>query len=76
VDATINHGGPLNVAANALGTEAFLYLAESSPEFRAFLRMVAELCLETYDRLTLPLNPALDPEHRGQSARGVSQDHS
>lgn len=61
VDATINHGGPLNVATNALGTTAFLCLAEPSPEFRSFLRTIAELCLETYDRLTLPFNPKLDP---------------
>lgn len=59
VDATINHGGPLNVAANALGTSAFICLADSSQEFRDFLEMVAQLCLETYDELTLPLNPEL-----------------
>ncbi|HEY5915171.1 MAG TPA: uroporphyrinogen decarboxylase family protein [Verrucomicrobiae bacterium] len=61
VDATINHGGPINVASNALGTQAFLCLAEPSPQFRAFLQMIAELCLETYDQLTLPLSPGLDP---------------
>ncbi len=61
VDATINHGGPLNVAANALGTDAFLYLAEPTEEFQGFLRMLAELCVETYDQLTLPFNPHLDP---------------
>ena len=61
VDATINHGGPLNVATNALGVEAFLYLAEPSEEFHACLRMIADLCLETYDQLTLPFNPHLDP---------------
>ena len=61
VDATINHGGPINVTANALGTEAFLYLAEPSEEFRAFLRMIADLCLETYDQLTLLFNPQLAP---------------
>jgi hypothetical protein len=61
VDATINHGGPLNVASNVLGSEAFLYLAEPTEEFRAFLRMIADLCLETYDQLTLPFNPDLDP---------------
>jgi len=61
VDATINHSGPLNVAVNALGTAAFLCLAEPSPEFRGFLQLIAELCLETYDRLTLPFNPDLDP---------------
>ncbi len=61
VDATINHGGPINVASTALGTEAFLYLAEPSAEFQAFLRIIADLCLETYDQLTLPFNPRLDP---------------
>ena len=61
VDATINHGGPLNVAANALGDAAFLHLAEPSPEFRDFLRMIAGLCLETFDQLTLPYSPRLDP---------------
>jgi hypothetical protein len=60
VDATINHGGPLNVASNVLGAEAFLCLGEPTEEFRAFLRMIADLCLETYDQLTLPLNPHLD----------------
>jgi hypothetical protein len=60
VDATINHGGPINVASNALGTEAFLCLAEPTEEFRAFLRMIAELCVETYDELTLPFNPQLE----------------
>ena len=61
VDATINHGGPLNVACNALGTDAFLCLAEASEAFRAFLGMIAGLCLETYDQLTLPWSPGLDP---------------
>jgi uroporphyrinogen-III decarboxylase len=61
VDATINHGGPLNVATNALGSEAFLCLAEPTEEFRAFLRMIAELCVETYDHLTRAFNPHLDP---------------
>jgi hypothetical protein len=61
VDATINHGGPLNVACNALGTDAFLCLAERSEEFRGFLRMIAGLCLDTYDQLTLPWSPGLDP---------------
>ena len=60
VDASINHGGPLNVASNALGLETFLHLAEPSAEFRGFLRLIAELCLETYDQLTLPFNPHLD----------------
>ncbi len=59
VDATINHGGPLNVAANVLGLETFLHLAEPSEPFRRFLRIIAELCLETYDQLTLKFNPHL-----------------
>ncbi len=62
VDATINHGGPINVAANALGTEAFLFLAERAKEFRAFLHLIADLCLDTYDYLTLPFNPHLPIE--------------
>ncbi len=60
VDATINHGGPLNVAANVFGTEAFICLAESSAPFRSFLQMVAKLCVESYDRLTLPFSPGAD----------------
>lgn len=64
VDATINHGGPLNVATNVLGSEAFLCLAEPTEEFRAFLRMIADLCLETYDELTLPFNPHLGPDRQ------------
>jgi hypothetical protein len=32
VDASINHGGPLNVASNALGLETFCHLAEPSAE--------------------------------------------
>jgi uroporphyrinogen-III decarboxylase len=61
VDATINHGGPLNVAANTLGTEAFLFLAEPSPAFREFLHRIAQLCLDTYDKLTLPFSPEPGP---------------
>jgi uroporphyrinogen decarboxylase-like protein len=59
VDATINHGGPLNVATNALGTQAFIFLAEASGPFRAFLGMIADLCLETYDQLTQQFEPQL-----------------
>ena len=62
IDASINHGGPINVASNALGLETFLHLAEPSKEFRGFLRMIADLCLETYDQLTLPFNPHLGTE--------------
>jgi hypothetical protein len=61
VDASINFGGPTNVASLALGTDFFAYLADSAPEVRRFLNMVAELCTECFDKLTLPLNPELDP---------------
>lgn len=60
VDATINYGGPINIASNTFGTDAFIHLADPNPEFRAFLQMAAELCIECYDRLTLPLSPNLD----------------
>ncbi len=62
VDATINHGGPLNVAGNVLGLETFLHLAEPTEDFRGFLKMIAELCLDTYDRLTRIFNPHLDSQ--------------
>jgi uroporphyrinogen-III decarboxylase len=54
VDATINFGGPLNVASLVVGTEMFTYLADAEPAARRFLDMVADLCLECYDQLTLP----------------------
>ncbi|MFI5387767.1 MAG: uroporphyrinogen decarboxylase family protein [Fimbriimonadales bacterium] len=59
VDATINHGGPINVASNVFGTEAFLLMVDEPVLFRKFLRLIADLCILTYDELTLPLNPRL-----------------
>ncbi len=61
VDATINHGGPINVASNALGMQAYLFLSDESPAYRQFLHRIAVLCLETYDHLTLPFSRGLDP---------------
>ena len=61
VDATINFGGPINVATSVVGTEFFTYLVDSPPLAQQFLNMVADLCLECFDKLTLPLNPQLDP---------------
>jgi hypothetical protein len=61
VDATINFGGPLNVATSAVGTDFFTHLIDSPPQAQQFLNMLADLCLECFDKLTLPLNPELDP---------------
>jgi len=59
VDATINFGGPLNAATSVVGTEFFSYLADSAPGAQRFLDMVADLCIECFDKLTLPLNPEI-----------------
>jgi hypothetical protein len=57
VDAMINLGGPLNVAANVLGDRAFVHLAEGSPVLKDFLMMIAQVCVDCIDHLTLPYNP-------------------
>ena len=62
VDATINFGGPLNAATTIVGTEFFSYLADSASGAERFLDTVADLCLECFDKLTLPLNPELGLE--------------
>lgn len=64
VDAEINYGGPANVASNVLGTEAFVLLADPTPEFRSFLRMIAEVCIEAYDVLTVPFSSDPIPGRR------------
>lgn len=56
-DAAINHGGPLNVATTVLGNETFLYLSESREIMGAFLDTIANVCVESYDRLTVALDP-------------------
>jgi len=57
VDTAINHGGPLNVATTMLGNEAFLYLCDSPEIMGAFLDTIADVCVESYDQLTLALDP-------------------
>ena len=52
-DAAINHGGPINVASTVLGTDALLYLSESRAVMSRFLNKIADLCVESYDRLTV-----------------------
>jgi len=56
-DAAINYGGPLNGAVTILGNEALLYLAESSEIMTRFLRMIADVCVESYDQLTVSFDP-------------------
>jgi hypothetical protein len=56
VDAAINHGGPLNVATTILGNDAFLYLCDSPEIMGAFLDTIADVCVESYDRLTVALD--------------------
>jgi len=59
----------------ALGAEAFLCLAEPSEEFRMFLRMIADLCLETYDQLALSFNPHLDLMINIPALQAMPRDH-
>lgn len=56
-DAAINHGGPLNVATTVLGNEAFLFLSESPEVMGGFLDRIADVCIESYDRLTVAFDP-------------------
>ena len=56
-DAAINHGGPLNAASTMLGNAALLYLAESPEIMRHFLDAIADVCIESYDRLTTEFDP-------------------
>ncbi len=53
VDAAINFGGPINGAVTILGNEALLYLSESPPIMTWFLSMVADVCVEAHDKLTV-----------------------
>jgi uroporphyrinogen-III decarboxylase len=61
VDATINVGGPINVATSAIGSEFFLYMVDSPPAARHFFDLITGLWIECYDKLTAPLSPDLDP---------------
>ena len=59
VDATINHGGPINVALSVLGSEALAYLVEAPEVMGRFLETIADLLIECYDKLTVRFNPDL-----------------
>ena len=56
-DAAINYGGPINGAVTILGNEALLYLSESPETMTRFLSMIAEVCVESYDQLTVAFDP-------------------
>jgi hypothetical protein len=58
-DAAINHGGPINVASSVLGTDALLYLSEAREVMGNFLDLIADICIESYDKLTVPFDPKL-----------------
>jgi hypothetical protein len=59
VDATINHGGPINVALSVLGSEALTYLVEDREVMGRFLDTITETIIESYDKLTVAFNPEL-----------------
>jgi hypothetical protein len=52
-DASINFGGPLNGTVAILGNEGLLYLSESPEIMTQFLLLIADVCLETHDALTM-----------------------
>jgi hypothetical protein len=58
IDSTINHGGPINAASTILGSEALLYLSDVPAVMTEFLTLIAEVCVETYDCLTVPFSHA------------------
>jgi hypothetical protein len=59
VDATINHGGPINVALSVLGSEALEYLVEAPEVTGKFLKTIVDFIIECYDKLTVRFNPEL-----------------
>ena len=56
-DAAINFGGPLNGAVTILGNEGLLYLSESPEIMTKFLSLLADVCVEAYDNLTVAFDP-------------------
>lgn len=56
-DAAINYGGPLNGAVAILGNEGLFYLSESPEIMTQFLSMIADVCVESYDELTVAFDP-------------------
>jgi len=59
-DAAINFGGPLNGAVAILGNEGLLYSSEAPVVMTQFMRMLADVCVESYDSLTLKYDPSAD----------------
>ena len=59
VDSLINHGGPINAASSILGGDALLYLSDAPAEMTGFLNLIADVCVESYDRLTVPFSPQM-----------------
>jgi uroporphyrinogen-III decarboxylase len=59
VDSIINHGGPINAASSILGGDALLYLSDAPAVMTAFLNVIADVCVESYDRLTVPFSPQM-----------------
>lgn len=59
-DAAINFGGPLNGAVAILGNEGLLYSSEAPVVMTQFMRMLADVCVESYDSLTLKYGPSAD----------------
>ncbi len=59
VDATINHGGPINVALSVLGSEALAYLVEAPEVMGRFLEIISDFIIECYDKLTVQFNPEM-----------------
>lgn len=60
-DAAINRGGPLNIAGTVLGNEAFLYLSQSPEVMGGFFDKIVDVCVESYDRLTMAFDPKSPP---------------
>ena len=63
-DAAINFGGPLNGAVAILGNEGLLYLSESPEVMTGFMQMLANVCVETYDTLTVVFDPKMKAGRR------------
>jgi uroporphyrinogen-III decarboxylase len=57
VDAAINYGGPLNGATTIVGNEALLHLSESPQIMTRFLSLIADVCVEAHDKLTVAFDP-------------------
>ena len=56
-DAAINYGGPLNGAVAILGNEGLAYVSEFPKIMKGFLSMIADVCVEAHDELTVAFDP-------------------